>query len=1113
MKFNYLAVIRIRSIAGTFLVVALAAPAIPQIAPQPNGTTTATSIAASLPQPQVMEAFTVTGSNIRRIDQETTLPVTVINSDDLDLRGVSTPAELFDTLSIGGPITLDEGNTLGADARGDNNSINLRGIGSGNTLVLLNGRRMAPHPISQAESGVPSLSVNVNQLPAAAMARVEVLRDGASAIYGTDAAGGVVNSITRRNFDGLSLRTRGSLTQHGGGNEWNVEVTDGINFNRGRSNLLFTLDYFHRDFLWLAQRKFSRNQDLRTVRDVPTPWNGLPITDTAGVVSRDNDFDNRLSTDSSYYGGFIRGSYDLSGAFVGSRPTGNRGIITTSGSTAATTATNGTFYVIPLADKNIGFRQTLPSHNIDDFTVNWFQNPNDFKPSLPKSDRLNLMANIRHKLDEKLELFGELMAYNAHSITGRGPNSLDATTDHGIYVSAANPFNPFGVRFYEANGLPNADGTSRLAGAPADVQLLPGVGVISRDFKPTRIVVDSEAYRAVGGLRGRFSRGWEWETAVLFSRNTTHDEEFNAVRESRLRAALTTADPAKAFNPFGYTFKLVPQPGNVANPFLLQVDKPYSNNAALTESLYDVFVREGRTQIASWDLKINGAAVDRFWGGPIGIAFGTELRWEDYKDFRPPYAGLNPTNAPYNGNASDPTNLFFGPTENDFLGVSPNVNLYASRTIASGFGELLFPLVGRSNRKPLIRSLEVTVAGRAERFSDFGSTAKPKFGLNFRPNDWMLLRGTLAASFRAPNLVQTNPTPLQRSGTTYNDAYRSEVTGLNRDSSAGPVVFRQGNALLRPESSRSISLGLAISAPFYRDFTVTVDYWRIKQKDVIDDVTGTAQLLRDEELLDGAVKKALAAGTPISLIDLGSGTSSYVGNPKITRNAVTAVDLADFASFNAGRSAGQQRAPVGPVKSLVTDYVNLAGREVQGLDFGFEFRLPKTRFGQATLRGDAAYLLQSDTEDEPGAPRVNNINRDGRTRFRGSVGATWRKERWTGGWFTTYYGTYVDTGASTTKEIYDALGKPAYISEYVDSGNVRRYRYLVSPFASHNAYVNYAVPRQRRGGVFSGVSLRFGVNNVTDIEPPLADEAFGYRRGAGTTAKGRTFYSQVSKSF
>ncbi len=1103
----------LRSVSVALLFVAFVAPLAAQTAPRPSGSATGSADPAATSQAQLMEAFTVTGSNIKRIDQETTLPVTVIGIEDLDMRGVSTAAEIFDTLSIGGPIVLDEGNTLGADARGDNNSINLRGIGSGNTLVLLNGRRMAPHPISQAESGVPSLAVNVNQLPAAAMARVEVLRDGASAIYGTDAAGGVVNSITRRNFDGLSLRARGSLTQHGGGNEWNAEITDGRSFNGGRSNLLLTLDFFHRDFLWLNQREFSRNQDIRVTRNLPAPWNGLPLADAAGSVVRDNDFDNRLSTDSSYFGGFVRGTYDATGTFVGARPTGNRGIITTSGSTAATLATNGTFYLIPLVDSTIGFRQTLPSHNIDDYTVNWYQNPNDHKPSLPKSDRLNFTTFLRHKLDENLELFGEVMVYNARSITGRLPNSFDASADHNIYVSADNPFNPFGSRFYQAAGLPNADGTPRLAGTPADIQFLGGVGIIPRDFKPTRIVVDSEAYRAVAGLRGRLAHGWEWESALLFSRNTTHDEEHNAVRESRLRAALTSSDPAKAYNPFNYTFKLVPQPGNTTSPYLLMVDKPYGNPTALTESLYDVFVREGRTQLASWDLKVNGSVFDRFWGGPIGVAVGGEMRWEDYKDWRPPYAGLNPADAPYNGNANDPANLFFGPLENDFLGVSPNVNLYSSRTVASAFGEILVPLVSKLNRKPLVRSLELTIAGRAERFSDFGSTAKPKFGLSYRPNDWILVRSTLAASFRAPNLVQTNTTPLQRSGNTYNDPYRAEATGLNRDSSASPVIFRQGSAGLKPESSRSITAGIAVSAPFYRDLTFTVDYWRIKQKDVIDDITGTAQLLRDEELLDGAVQTALAAGTALGQVNLGSGADNYVGNPKVVRFAVTPADSAAYSIYNTGRPASQQRAPVGGVKSIVTDYVNLAGREVQGLDFGFELRLPKSRLGQFNLRGDAAYLLQSDTEDEPGAPKVNNINRDGRTRFRGNLGITWRKDRVTAGWFTTYYGTYVDTGASTTREIYDVLGQPDYISVYDDSGGVRRYRYLVSAFATHNAYVNYAIPRQRRGGVLSGTSLRFGVNNVMDIEPPLADENFGYRRGAGTTAKGRTFYSQISKNF
>ncbi|HEY1109560.1 MAG TPA: hypothetical protein VGE76_13025, partial [Opitutaceae bacterium] len=97
---------------------ALALPA--QVLAQAAPARPAAATAEERANPQVMEAFTVTGSNIRRLDEEKILPVSVLDVDDLSLRAVSTPAELLDTLSIGGPITLDEGNSLGADARGDN---------------------------------------------------------------------------------------------------------------------------------------------------------------------------------------------------------------------------------------------------------------------------------------------------------------------------------------------------------------------------------------------------------------------------------------------------------------------------------------------------------------------------------------------------------------------------------------------------------------------------------------------------------------------------------------------------------------------------------------------------------------------------------------------------------------------------------------------------------------------------------------------------------------------------------------------------------------------------------------------------------------------------------
>src|SRR5688572_27795625 len=107
--------------------------------------------AAPPSEAQVMEAFTVTGSNIRRVDEERTLPVTIIEMEDFELRAAPTAAELLSMLPNGGVLSLTETNVLGADARGDNTALNLRGIGSGNTLVLVNGRRLAPHPISQAD--------------------------------------------------------------------------------------------------------------------------------------------------------------------------------------------------------------------------------------------------------------------------------------------------------------------------------------------------------------------------------------------------------------------------------------------------------------------------------------------------------------------------------------------------------------------------------------------------------------------------------------------------------------------------------------------------------------------------------------------------------------------------------------------------------------------------------------------------------------------------------------------------------------------------------------------------------------------------------------------------
>jgi outer membrane receptor for ferrienterochelin and colicin len=119
-----------------------------------------------------LEAFTVTGSNIKRLDVEKVLPVTVLATADLEIRDASQPSELLTALPQVTGLPGNETATLGATARGDNASVSLRGIASGNTLLLLNGRRLVPHPISQNEASVPTLSTNVNTLPNRGLERV-----------------------------------------------------------------------------------------------------------------------------------------------------------------------------------------------------------------------------------------------------------------------------------------------------------------------------------------------------------------------------------------------------------------------------------------------------------------------------------------------------------------------------------------------------------------------------------------------------------------------------------------------------------------------------------------------------------------------------------------------------------------------------------------------------------------------------------------------------------------------------------------------------------------------------------------------------------------------------
>ena len=161
---------------------------------------------------QQLERVEITGTSIKRIDAETALPVTVITREEITRSGVTSTEQLVQSISaISAAGGINSSTGAGLSTYGQS-SISMRGLGEDRTLVLVNGRRMAPF------AGGNGGSINVNSIPLAAIERVEVLKDGASAVYGSDAMAGVVNFILTKDYQGFEIgATYGTPTHEGGG--------------------------------------------------------------------------------------------------------------------------------------------------------------------------------------------------------------------------------------------------------------------------------------------------------------------------------------------------------------------------------------------------------------------------------------------------------------------------------------------------------------------------------------------------------------------------------------------------------------------------------------------------------------------------------------------------------------------------------------------------------------------------------------------------------------------------------------------------------------------------------------------------------------------------------
>ncbi len=947
-----------------------------------------------------MEQIVVTGTSIARDDAEA-LPVTVMSQEEMDLRDAGTPVELLTSLPSVTGVPLNESTQGGAGARGDVAGIAMRGLGTDATLVLLNGRRMAFHGMASGTT----MTVNANTMPARGLQRVDVLRDGASSIYGSDAVAGVVNFVVDKNYEGTQLEIQGGFNEIGSGDNRRITATHGGYYLSDKLHVTTTLDVYDRDPVYMTDIGGDSNKVSRV------PY---------GFDSVNGPFFDRNA--SSQYP-----RYSVDGL--------------------------GTRYIVPTGNGSATISDTAPDRD-GEFSQDAYYDMNSGGYSLPETTRLNWFTQLDYELDNGVQLFGEVLYYAAESTMERAPVAYSASANRTIVISADNPINPY----------------------DADVTLRNYRFV---DNGNERAEVDTEAFRGVLGARGVISANWDWETAVTYSRNRTRDISQNAIRESAAIAAIESG----LYNPFGYNFETI---DGVITPTSAIV-----NDQSVIDTFSQKFRQTGTDILATADARVTGDLVET-WAGALQVAFGVEYRYEDYLLHRPQYAGLN-----YEGNE-----LGLDPDDNDFIQASPARNLSGTRGVFAGFGEAVIPLAAPYNDIPGIYSLSVGASLRYENYDDFGSTSNPKFTIDYRPIEEIMIRSSYNEGFRAPNLAMLGYE--RTTVASYNDPYRAGLFGGGES----PRLQTTG-ALgeLEPETSEGITLGVVVDIPWASGLSFSVDYFKIKMDNVI--ATPNASQLRNDDAvrLAAATQAALAAGTAIEDIDLGSGTGSYAGNPNVVRAAVTDEDRAAFAEYNAGRPQSEWLATVGQLTNTLTSFANLDSQKVAGYDFNITYRMPEFSWGKLTFSTDWTYLDEFTRTGGLSGVSSELLATDGNAELRGSMALSWEYGDWAAGISGYYIGDYADTAATfIPDETWNGI-----VPDYVKTVDGVNY-WKVDENITFNAFVSKTF--YANDSLLDGTSIRLGVKNLLDEEPPLTPDYAGYDPSVyNSVAMGRVWTLRLTKNF
>jgi outer membrane receptor protein involved in Fe transport len=1001
----------------------------------------------------------VTGSRLARPNLDSPAPVTSVTSELLTSTG---------NLSIGDALnqlpalrtSYSQANSTRFIGTAGLNLLDLRGLGTSRTLVLVNGRR---HVTAQPGSFV----VDTNTIPTDLLERVDVQTGGSSAVYGSDAMAGVVNFVLKRNFEGLRATGQGGISSHGTRGSYFGALTAGKNFADGRGNIAAAAEYSFSDVVYYTDRDditgaYSGRSQFNATQNV-----GPNLNPNAGPIrtSPESALGDGIP-DTSFLRNVRNNTISEGGLFTASCPT-----VAATGESAAAFAGRRGVACSGLA--NIGSSNTLSQYGRTFvFNPDGSLTANNCTTDLRPFGSGNCVGGqgstlrLNGMLQPKLERFsGNILAH----------------------FDVSDAFKPFvEAKYVRINALQEGQPTfanntfsinNPYLTSQARATLVSALAPGATSFTAQRFNVDfggrgevhrRETFRIVGGVEGDFGEDWHYEVSANYGRLDTfyktngnyvtakYNNSINAVRNAagqivcgiNADASATNDDPSCVpVNLFGQG----------------QVSQEALNYFSITST------RKQKAEQLDLVGYVNGKLF-RLPGGDVTFSLGGEYRRETAFS---KYDDLTASGATFLN--SIPT---FAPPAYD---------------IKEAFGELSIPLLAN---RPFFH--ELTFSGAA-RVSDYnlGNAGKPwTYNLNavWAPVRDITFRGSYARSVRAPNLselytannqtfaqpadpcsqnnINNNPNRVRNcaaAGVPTTQTFNGTTEPFTNNASSSIYGFNRGNPDLNAEKSRSFTVGTILQPQALRGFSLTVDYYNVTIKDAINS-------LLPQTIINQCYDNPSGIDNQFCAVVFRNPNGTFAGQQNVLHGGAT-------VSF----------PTTGP--SFFSQGFNYAKLETSGIDIDASYRTRISDTGTLSLRLLAAYVAQNNGYTDIGDPTY-------RDRYKGELG------------YSAWRGQFV---GNLDFKTFDIQYRVRYEGKSVISEWETQHAFDGRPARNPDAYPVVFYPEAFYHSVQFGINaterFRFyvGVDNLTDKKPPY--DLLGVISGDPYDNIGRFFYSGFKANF